>query len=92
MRFLALYCVSDQRTTLAKYLHRIADLSGFNGDITELSSEYVRKNIIYNELPENEKWRISVIRDRLDILNKRSPTYGLSETDAAQILEHVCSS
>ena len=92
VRFLARYCVSDKRTTLAKCLHRIADFSGFNGDITKLTSEYVRKNMIYYEIQQNEKGRISVIKDMLDILNKRSPSYGLSETDAAQILEHVCTS
>ena len=50
--------MSDKRTTFANLLHKIADLSSFDGDITQLSSLHVKKNMTYAKIPDGDKWRI----------------------------------
>ena len=92
VRFLARYCISDKRTTFANLLHKIADLSSFNGDITQLSSQHVKKNMTYAKIPDGDKWRIGVVKDMLKILNKRCPSNGLTEAEATRILEYACTS
>ena len=92
VRFLAQCCISDKRSILAKSLYRIADETKFSGHITDLSASYVKKKLRYASIPDTEKWRIDVIQEMCNILQKRSSDNHLTDQEATQILEYACTS
>ena len=85
-------CISDKKTVLAKSLHRIADESRFKGHITDLSATYVKKNLRYACIAHTQEWRIPVIQEMRNILQKKIPSIHLMDQEASQILEYACTS
>ena len=67
-------------------------MTNFNEDITELSAQTVRRNIVYAQIPEEEKWRMDVIKDMKDVIACRTDNSNLSMDEASDILTFACTS
>ena len=90
VRFLARLCLNDMRTVLGRTMTRIALLC--DRKVEDIRSTTVLKNFKYALTPENEIWRIGVIKNMLDIISKSGSNVGLTDNEASQILEFACSS
>ena len=90
IRFLARLCLSDKRTTLRKTLYSIADETNFNDDIMNLTPEYVKKHLVYARITQDERWRISLIRDMQDFILNPTNDSGITTEEAQDILEYAC--
>ena len=67
-------------------------MTNFSGDITELSAQTVRQNIVYAQTPEEEKWRMEVIKDMKDVIACSTVNSNLSMEEASDILTFACTS
>ena len=54
-----------------------------NSDIDEIK---------YAEIPENEKWRISLIHELLDIRHGKLEAPGMTQQNITDILDDICKS
>ena len=87
VRFMASLSTSDMRTVTGKSIARILDLCHI-GSIADLSANTVKKTIKYAVIPNDEAWRIGIIKDMLS----HHSDYGLTSTETLEILEFACSS
>ena len=92
VRFLASLSIADMRSILGQTLAKIADLCGHSRDVTALNSKMVKKEIKYMVLPENEAWRVGIVKDMMHLLNSDSQVMGLSDAEARIILDYACES
>ena len=60
------------RTILGSTLAKIAVLCGHSGDVSAINAKMVKEKLRYMVLPENETWRIGIIKDMMNILNSDS--------------------
>ena len=63
-----------------------------DNDLTSLSSGLVKKHVTYCRAPKCEEWRIGIIRDMKDLLERINSGTGLDADDAREILKLVCES
>ena len=92
VRFLSRVSATSKRSLLSRSLSRIAEMTNFSGDITELSAQTVRQNIVYAQTPEEEKWRMEVIKDMKDVIACGTVNSNLSMEEASDILTFACTS
>ena len=92
VRFLAQISIGDFRTVIGRSCYNISKLCNVSNDLTSLSSGLVKRHVIYSSIPECEKWRIGIIGDMKNILDKTASNSGLHEDDAQDILQFVCES
>ena len=90
VRFLARLCLNDMRTVFGRTMTRIALIC--NSKVEDTKSTTVLRNVKYAPTPENEIWRIGVVKNMLDIIGKNGSNVGLTDNEASQILEFACSS
>ena len=60
--------------------------------VEDIRCTTVLRNVKYAPTPENEIWRIGVVKNMLDIIGKNGSNVGLTDNEASQILEFACSS
>ena len=87
VRFMASLSISDMRTVTGKSIARILDLCHID-TIADLSANTVKKMIKYAVIPNEETWRIGIIKDMLS----HHSDYGLTSAETLEILEFACSS
>ena len=90
VRFLVRLCMNDQRTVLGRTMTRIALLCNARPD--DISSNMVKKSVKYAPIPEAEVWRIGVVQNMCSIRDRTIPDHGLTDTEAAEILDFACTS
>ena len=59
-------------------------------DITELKSSLVKQNLVYEPIPEGEKWRISILEEIIDCCEGKLEIQGFERTELDEILEFIC--
>ena len=88
--FLSNICIGDMRTTLGRSLKTIADLCEHHGDVSSLSSTLVKRRVQYARLPSSEDWRIGVIWDMQNVMDKKIKNGDLSYDEALTIRDFAC--
>ena len=81
---------NDARSTTGKNLRSILLLLDKN-DIDDLSPQDASK-ILYKEVPENELWRIALVKELIDIRQGVLEVEGFSEDELVTILNYTCTS
>ena len=79
---------SDLRTVYGHNLRKIANLCGKN--IDELSSQEVKNKVRYRNLPQDEEWRIPILKEMLFARENNIEIEGLTKRDINQIINYVC--
>ena len=91
VRFLSRLCERDNRTVLGKTLQSVLAQCGIGeSKFEQLSPELVKKKCSYFVVPENEKWRLPIITELLQI---RSSQLSLTDFDTNHIedmLKFLC--
>ena len=93
IQFLIRIAESDQRTILGRTLNFICVGCGLKPDeIHKLTPHMVKTRMSYMKIPENEKWRIPMIDEILNLRNESAviPGFTLSELEA--MLYNLCTS
>ena len=88
VRFMAKLCQNDLRTVLGRTMSKIALLC--DKKVDDIRSGTVLRDVSYAHIPENESWRIGVIQNMQNIINRRGPNFGLTDSEANEILEFAC--
>ena len=65
MRFLASLSISDMNTVVGKSMAKIAALCKKSDNILQLSAKDVKQNIKFADVPDDEEWRIAVVKDMI---------------------------
>ena len=78
----------DLRTVYGNNLRKIADLCGKN--IDELSSQEVKNKVRYRNLPQDEEWRIPILKEMLFARENNIEIEGLTKRDINHIINYVC--
>ena len=78
----------DLRTVYGNNLRKIADLCGKN--IDELSTQEVKNKVRYRNLPQDEEWRIPILKEMLFARENNIEIEGLTKRDINHIINYVC--
>ena len=79
---------NDLRTTYGNNLRKISNICGMN--IDELTSQKVKMNMKYREVPLNEEWRLPILNEMLFARDHHIEVEGLSRRDINDIINFVC--
>ena len=85
VRVLASVCIPDLRTTMGRTLQNLANEC--NCMVAALSSVGVKKSLKYFPVPNEERWRIPMLKELLD-LDVEVP--GFLPAELQDIKEHLC--
>ena len=92
IRYLCHVTEKDHSTVFGRTLHSIlkeCDLK--ENEFDKLNPQLVKRKILYQKVPEEEQWRVPVIREILGIRNGTTVNMtGLDIHQLNDILEHVC--
>ena len=58
--------------------------------ITDMSSNFIKKNLRYKYLPALEEWRVPLLRNLLDIRNNDLELNGFEKTEINSMIEDIC--
>ena len=92
VRFLACLAVNDMRTVLGRNIWKIGELCQVSNGIEGLSPTVVKKKVFYATIPQEETWRIGIIRDMKNMSRNTALNIGLSEDEISTLLVHACTS
>ena len=81
-------CESDLRTRYGQNLRNISDRC--QTSLADLTIPEVKSKVRYRELPEEEEFRIPILREMLDARNNNTTVDGLSRKDMKDIIRYVC--
>ena len=88
VRFLARLKENDQRSVLGQNLAIIRKICG--GKIP--SKNLVKRTMKYFPIPEEQKWRVSIIRELLDCREGSRKVLNFTSTEIGDMLEFLCTS
>ena len=88
IRILSKVCENDLRTRYGQNLRNIT--SRCQTSLTDLTVSDVKNNVRYRELPEEELFRIPILREMLDARNNNTTVDGLSRRDINDIIRYIC--
>ena len=78
----------DLRTVYGKNLRQISNICKY--EIDDLSTHIVKNTVRYRNLPENETWRIPIMKEMLFARENNLEIEGLSKKDINGMLNFVC--
>ena len=61
-------------------------------DIKDLTATHVKKNLKYHEIPLDEKWRISIADELLQLKQLKVSLDGFTSEEISTMLDYVCTS
>ena len=70
-------------------LRKISSLMN-KSDITELKSSLVKQNLVYEPIPEGEKWKILIVEEIIDFREGKLEIQGFEREELDEILEFIC--
>ena len=76
------------RTRYGQNLRNISDRC--QTSLADLTVPEVKSKVRYRELPEEEEFRIPILREMLDARNNNTTVDGLSRKDMNDIIRYVC--
>ena len=59
-------------------------------DVNKLSSKEVRNNVQYKLVPEEEKWRIPMLKELIEVKAGNWKIEGFSNEELTEIVEFIC--
>ena len=80
----------DNRTVLGQNLNNISRKC--QTKINDLTTHHIKSNMKYFEVPEDEKWRISIVHELLMLKNNVMEIEGFTKGEINNMLLQVCSS
>ena len=93
IQFLIRIAESDQRTILGRTLNFICVGCGLKPDeIHKLTPHMVKTRMSYMKIPENEKWRIPMIDEILNLRNESAVIPGFTVSELEAMLYNLCTS
>ena len=88
VRFLARLTENDQRSVIGQNLAKIRKICR-----EKSPSKYsVKKSMKYFPIPEDQKWRVSIIRELLDCKDGSKEVLNFTSTEIGDMLEYACTS
>ena len=81
-------CLLDFKTVFASNLSKIANEC--NIDINLLSANVVKKTMSYFICPENEIWRIPLLRNLIDVKTNQFVLDEFNDDDIDELIINVC--
>ena len=88
LRLLAFLCEDDERTTHGRNLHHLQVELQCNK--TELSSSYIKQNMEFKAVPQDEQWRIPLLLNLLEIKKDSMQLNGFQDEEIDSMIEDVC--
>ena len=78
----------DLRSVYGNNLRKISTIC--DKDIENLSTQIIKNNVRYRNLPEDENWRIPILDEMLFARENNIEIEGLSKKDINGIITYVC--
>ena len=91
IRLLARLSEKDNRTVMGRTLNTLVRECGLE-DIKDLTATHVKKNLKYHEIPLDEKWRISIADELLQLKQLKVSLDGFTSEEISTMLDYVCTS
>ena len=88
--FLAKLSEKDNRTVLGKTLEYLCDQCEVV--LENLTSQCVKKNIRYHDVPEVEQWRVPLATELLQVRSGSMSIPGFSSSEIKSFLDFTCTS
>ena len=88
--YLAKVVKNDQRTLMGRTLGQIARDSDIPKDA--LNSAVVKNKLIYFPVPEDEKWRVKILLELLDVRNASGTVENFTAEETTHMIDHLCTS
>ena len=88
IRILSSLCLDDLKTIHGRNLHYLQ--SELNRELEDLSSSFVKQNMSYKPLPEEEQWRVPLLLSLLDIRNQCMEVENFGKSDIEDMKLDVC--
>ena len=87
----------DMRTVTGRNIRYILERIEYKKDIFEVKAGWLKKNLTFCKIPENEKWRVNFVEE---IVNVRQNVFKLDHNDdsfltsdqLSEILDYICTS
>ena len=83
-------CIDDNRTLLGRTLGRIASECGVS--VPSLNTTTVQKLVKYFDVPDDQLWRVPLLRELLDTRSKKCSIENLTTDQITFIIEDICTS
>ena len=85
------------RTVTGRNIRYILERIEYRKDIFEVQAGWLKKNLTFCKIPENEKWRVNFVEE---IVNVRQNVFKLDHDDdsfltsdqLSEILDYICTS
>ena len=91
IRFLSTLSQDDMQTSYSQNLKNIADRTKVN--IDDLEHKFVKENFKYCEVPDDQVWRVAIIKDLLEVRWNTMEIDVMDENfELEKIIEFLCSS
>ena len=88
LRLLAFLCEDDLRTTHGRNLHHL--VNELECDKIDLSSSFIKQNMEFKAVPQNEQWRIPLLMNLLEIKKDIIELNGFQKEEIEAMIEDVC--
>ena len=89
VRLLARLCSTDRRTVMGRTLETLC-LECDVSHITKLSANLIKSKLKYHRVPEEEKWKINVAAELLQLRNQRLSIPGFTIDEIKDMLVYTC--
>ena len=84
VKFLARLCHDDQRTVLGK------NMGSISREVASVTAINVKNKMKYFPVPEEETWRISIIKELLEIKSGQANISNFEDEDVTDLLNILC--
>ena len=93
IRFLARLAERDKRTVLGRTLeYLLQECKLDNSQLDKLSSNLVKKNLVYARQESDELWKSSLAKELLDVRTNKLEISGFNEDEVEEMLAYTCTS
>ena len=84
---LAFLC-EDVKTKHGKNLHQL--LNELECDKLELSSSFIKQNMKYQDVPQNEQWRIPLLLNLMAVRNNSMELKDFQDEEIDAMIQDIC--
>ena len=97
VQFLLEKVANDMRTVTGKNIRYILERIGYSKNIFEVKVGWLKKNLKFCQIPENEKWRVNFVEEIVNIrqnilkLDQEDDSF-LTSDQLSEILDYICTS
>ena len=84
---------SDLSITLKAYKGLSLQLDNITLGLTKITSaNIIKKNMTYNDLPDNETWRVNSVTELIKVRDQFLSIPGFTDAEVKFMLDHICTS